>query len=41
MIGDAEAKLVDGIFTLRIDLRPPDVRNRPEGGAAQQGDEDA
>ena len=24
MIGDAEAELVDGILTLRIDLRPPD-----------------
>jgi radical SAM superfamily enzyme YgiQ (UPF0313 family) len=23
MVGDAEAKLVDGILTLRIDLRPP------------------
>ena len=23
MIGDAEAELVDGILTLRIDLRPP------------------
>jgi hypothetical protein len=41
MIGDAEAKLVDGILTLRIDLRPPDVRNPAEGGAAQQGQEDA
>jgi len=26
MIGDAEAELVDGILTLRIDLRPPDQR---------------
>ncbi|HEY1830873.1 MAG TPA: hypothetical protein VGG38_11555 [Acidimicrobiales bacterium] len=24
MIGDAEAELVDGILTLRIDLRPPE-----------------
>jgi radical SAM superfamily enzyme YgiQ (UPF0313 family) len=24
MIGDAETELVDGILTLRIDLRPPD-----------------
>jgi hypothetical protein len=32
MIGDAEAELVDGILTLRIDLRPRD-RSR-EGGAA-------
>ena len=23
MIGDAEAELVDGILTLRVDLRPP------------------
>jgi hypothetical protein len=28
MIGDAEAELVDGILTLRIDLRPKDA---PEG----------
>ncbi|HEY6426402.1 MAG TPA: hypothetical protein VIX84_04140 [Acidimicrobiales bacterium] len=26
MIGDAEAQLVDGFLTLRIDLRPPDAR---------------
>ena len=26
MIGDAEAELVDGILTLRIDLRPPEAR---------------
>ena len=26
MIGDAEADLVDGVLTLRIDLRPPDQR---------------
>jgi hypothetical protein len=26
MIGDAEAELVDGILTLRIDLRPSDGR---------------
>jgi hypothetical protein len=26
MIGDAQADLVDGILTLRIDLRPPDQR---------------
>ena len=32
MIGDAEAQLVDGILTLRIDLRP---RQQPaEGGGA-------
>jgi hypothetical protein len=27
MIGDAEAELVDGILTLRIDLRPPEGRS--------------
>ncbi len=27
MIGDAHAELVDGILTLRIDLRPPDARD--------------
>ena len=32
MIGDAEAELVDGILTLRIDLRPP-----AEGGGARTG----
>jgi hypothetical protein len=26
MIGDADAELVDGILTLRIDLRPPHER---------------
>jgi hypothetical protein len=26
MIGDAEADLVDGVLTLRVDLRPPDQR---------------
>ncbi|MCB0997021.1 MAG: hypothetical protein KDB21_18130 [Acidimicrobiales bacterium] len=26
IIGDAEAELVDGILTLRVDLRPPDAR---------------
>ena len=29
MIGDADAELVDGILTLRIDLRPPQERNEP------------
>lgn len=24
MVGDAEAELVDGVLTLRIDLRPPE-----------------
>jgi hypothetical protein len=32
MIGDAEADLVDGILTLRIDLRPPDARGEDGGG---------
>ena len=32
MIGDAEAELVDGILTLRIDLRPPE--DRGDGAAA-------
>jgi hypothetical protein len=41
MIGDAEATMVDGILTLRIDLRPPDVRNRPEGGGERQDQEEA
>jgi len=27
IIGDAEAKVDDGILTLRIDLRPPDQRS--------------
>jgi hypothetical protein len=27
MIADAEAELVDGVLTLRIDLRPPDQRS--------------
>ncbi len=26
MLGDAEARLEDGILTLRIDLRPPEAR---------------
>ncbi len=31
MIGDAEAELVDGILTLRIDLRPKDSGERRPG----------
>jgi hypothetical protein len=31
MIGDAEAELVDGILTLRIDLRPRDRRKEEDG----------
>jgi hypothetical protein len=27
IIGDASASLEDGIFTLRVDLRPPDDRD--------------
>ena len=30
MIGDAEAELVDGILTLRIDLRPPATTQKAE-----------
>jgi len=26
IIGDAQAEVVDGILTLRVDLRPPDQR---------------
>jgi hypothetical protein len=33
MIGDAEAELVDGILTLRIDLRPPDRSSQGDGAA--------
>ena len=32
MIGDAEAELVDGILTLRIDLRPPEARDGADAG---------
>jgi hypothetical protein len=32
MIGDAEAELVDGILTLRIDLRPRDSAADAGGG---------
>jgi hypothetical protein len=31
MIGDAESELVDGILTLRIDLRPKDPPSEGEG----------
>ena len=34
MIGDAQAELVDGILTLRIDLRPPEARNGAGGAKA-------
>jgi hypothetical protein len=27
MIGDAEAALLDGVLTLRVDLRPPEERD--------------
>ena len=30
MLGDAEASINDGIVTLRIDLRPPDVTAKTE-----------
>ena len=36
MIGDAEAELVDGILTLRIDLRPPEVRNSQKSDEERQ-----
>lgn len=26
IIGDAQAEIVDGVLTLRVDLRPPDQR---------------
>lgn len=26
IVGDAQAELVDGVLTLRVDLRPPDQR---------------
>lgn len=32
MLGDAEAALEDGIVTLRIDLRPPEVQPSPGAG---------
>jgi hypothetical protein len=32
MIGDAEAELVDGILTLRIDLRPREARGEGDAG---------
>jgi hypothetical protein len=32
MIGDAETELVDGILTLRIDLRPKDAGGDPGRG---------
>ena len=35
MIGDAEAELVDGILTLRIDLRPKDAGG--DAGGAGRG----
>jgi len=34
MIGDAQAELVDGILTLRIDLRPAEARG---GGESEPG----
>lgn len=36
MIGDAEAELVEGILTLRIDLRPPDQRGGRGNGAQEE-----
>ena len=37
MIGDAEAELVDGILTLRIDLRPPEARGEGTDGGGESG----
>jgi hypothetical protein len=37
MIGDAQAELVDGILTLRIDLRPKEAPDGAEDGA-EDGD---
>ena len=37
MIGDAEADLVDGILTLRIDLRPKDDDSGPGGARHRRG----
>ncbi len=34
MIGDAQVELVDGILTLRVDLRPKSDANGPEGTSA-------
>jgi hypothetical protein len=39
MIGDAEAELVDGILTLRIDLRPKAAAGEEgDGGAGAESD---
>jgi hypothetical protein len=37
MIGDAEAELVDGILTLRIDLRPPETPGAGTNGGVGEG----
>ncbi len=37
MLGDAEAELVDGILTLRIDLRPKDAEDGSAAGAPGEG----
>ena len=41
MIGDAEAELVDGILTLRIDLRPRDARDEVGADASTTDGDDA
>jgi hypothetical protein len=41
MIGDAEAELVDGILTLRIDLRPRDARDEVGADASATDGDDA
>ncbi len=38
MLGDAEAELVDGILTLRVDLRPQPGRSGPAGPAGPAGE---
>jgi hypothetical protein len=38
MIGDAEGELVDGILTLRIDLRPKPAGGDGPAGAGSGGD---
>jgi hypothetical protein len=40
MIGDADAELVDGILTLRVDLRPPEARGPGEGEGGGGGGEE-
>lgn len=39
MIGDAEAKLVDGVLTLTVDLRPRPENGTGSAGSSPAGDE--